>query len=100
MTYNKIEFEWDETKAISNFRKHGIRFSEAVTCWLDGYALEIPDTGYFQGEERWVRLGCSNKAKVLVVVYCEKIEFERIRIISARKATKNEQSQYDERRIQ
>ncbi len=92
-----MEFEWDDTKAESNFKKHKVRFSEAVTVWLDDSALEIPDPDHSQNEERWIRLGVSRKANVLVVVYCEKIEGEVVRIISARAANKSEIKRYHER---
>ena len=92
-----MDFEWDDTKADSNYKKHGIRFSEAVTIWLDESALETTDPEHSQNEERWIRLGVSRKANLLVVVYCEKIEGERIRIISARPATKAESNQYHSR---
>ncbi|OFZ29699.1 MAG: hypothetical protein A2622_10785 [Bdellovibrionales bacterium RIFCSPHIGHO2_01_FULL_40_29] len=92
-----MEFEWDDSKAESNFKKHGIRFSEAVTIWLDDSSVEIPDVEHSSHEERWIRLGISRKANLLVVVYCEKNEDSRIRIISARAATKNESKQYNSR---
>lgn len=90
-----MDFEWDDNKANSNLKKHGIRFAEAATVWLDPSALEIPDPEHSQSEERWIRLGYSTQAKILVVVYVEKIEGEKIRIISARKATKTEENQYN-----
>lgn len=92
-----MDFEWDDTKAASNFKKHAIRFSEAIEIWLDSSALEMADPNHSQKEERWVRIGYSTQARVLVVVYVEKIEDERTRIISARKATRKEQEQYHSR---
>ena len=92
-----MEFEWDDKKADSNFKKHGVRFSEAVTIWRDEGAVEMHDPEHSRIEDRWVRLGYSNRARVLVVVYCEKIEGDRIRIISARKATSMEGRQYHSR---
>lgn len=89
-----MEFEWDETKDDSNFKKHGVRFSEAVSVWLDEAALEIHDSDHGDNEERWVRIGISRVARILVVVFIEKIEGQRIRIISARKATRKETEQY------
>lgn len=96
MTYNESqEFEWDDSKAESNFKKHGVRFTEATTVWLDESGLEILDLEHStSSEERWIRMGYSNRTRVLVVIYCEKVVDERIRIISARPATKNEQEQY------
>lgn len=92
-----MEFDWDDTKAESNFKKHGIRFSEAVTIWLDDSSVEIPDLEHSAQEERWIRMGISRKANLLVVVYCEKTEDNRIRVISARAATKLESKQYNSR---
>lgn len=98
MLYNNLhEFEWDDVKASANFIKHKVRFSEAVTIWRDNQALEIPDPDHSKDEERWVRIGFSNQAKVLVVIYCEKIDGVKIRVISARKATAQEQRQYHEK---
>ncbi|MEQ1723938.1 MAG: BrnT family toxin, partial [Pseudobdellovibrio sp.] len=90
-------FEWDDVKASTNFIKHRISFSEAVTIWNDYQALEIPDPDHSKDEERWVRIGFSNQAKVLVVIYCEKLDDIKIRVISARKATTQEQRQYYEK---
>lgn len=91
-----VEFEWDDTKAESNFKKHGIRFSEAVTIWLDDSALEMPNPDPSHSEDRWIR-GTIAKRTCPGVVYVEKIEGERIRIISARKATHSEIEQYNSR---
>jgi len=52
-----LEFEWDEEKALSNFRKHGISFKEAKTIFNDPYALTIPDPRHSILEERWVDVG-------------------------------------------
>ena len=92
-----MDFEWDDDKADSNYKKHGVRFSEAATVWLDASAIEVPDPEHSQNEERWIRLGMSRKANLLVVVYCEKIEGERVRIISARTASPFESKQYNKR---
>ncbi|MBL7557708.1 MAG: BrnT family toxin [Bdellovibrionaceae bacterium] len=93
-----MEFEWDDHKAEINLKKHGIRFSEAATVWLDSSALEMADPNHSShDEERWVRLGLSQNVRALVVVYVEKIEGERIRIISARKAKPREIEQYNSR---
>jgi uncharacterized DUF497 family protein len=92
-----MDFEWNDDKAANNLKKHGVRFSEAVTVWLDDSALEMPDPEHSKSEERWVRIGFSRKANLLVVVYCEKIENEVVRIISARPATRKEEKQYHSR---
>lgn len=92
-----MEFEWDDEKAESNFKKHGIRFSEAVTVWSDDSALEMHDPDHSDDEDRWVRLGYSTRTRILVVVFCEKVEGKLIRIISARKAVRDEEEQYHSR---
>lgn len=89
-----MEFEWDDAKAERNLKKHGVRFTEAATIWLDENALEMSDPEHSESEERWIRLGVSRLARMLIVVYVEKIEGERIRIISARKAVKSEVELY------
>ncbi len=89
-----MEFEWDDNKADSNYRKHAIRFSEAASIWMDGNALEIPDPDHSDDEDRWIRLGTSRHLRTLVVVFVEKVEGSRIRIISARRASAEESAQY------
>lgn len=57
MTYNdSVDFEWDDTKADGNFKKYGIRFSEAVTVWMDEAALEIPDTEHSSDTSQDIQL--------------------------------------------
>ena len=92
-----VEFEWDDLKAESNYKKHGVRFTEAATVWSDDSAVEMSDPDHSEKEERWVRLGQSQNIRVLVVVYVEKVEGERIRIISARKAKPREIEHYNSR---
>ena len=89
-----MEFEWDDDKAQSNYKKHGVRFSEAVTTFRDSHALEMLEQESSANEDRWVRLGRSSHSRVLVVVYCERVSPERIRIISARRATSREMESY------
>lgn len=90
-----MEFEWDETKAEANYRKHKIRFEEAQTIFLDRRALEFFDKGHSSEEERFLRVGLSLRLNVLVVIYCER-KGDKIRIISARKATTKERRVYEE----
>jgi uncharacterized DUF497 family protein len=87
-----VEFEWDPAKARANFRKHGIRFAEAVVAFEDDSAITIRDDA--ADEERWVAIGMDAAARVLVVVYTWRRE--RIRLISARIATPSERKQYEE----
>ena len=89
-----IRFEWDQAKADSNIKKHGISFEEAQTVFYDDFAMQFIDDDV-SGEERFILLGMSNLSRVLVVVHCERGENnEVLRIISARKATKSEQQHY------
>jgi len=93
---NKITFSWDDNKANSNLKKHKISFEEAKTVFDDENARLILDSEHSQDEERFILLGLSYKLKVLTVVHCYKDSEENIRIISARKSTKNEEKQYKE----
>jgi uncharacterized DUF497 family protein len=92
-----VDFEWDDEKAEINFKKHEVRFSEAVTIWSDDSALEMHDPDHSDDEDRWIRLGYSTSTRILVVVFCERIEGKLTRIISARKATKEEDKDYHSR---
>lgn len=88
-----MNFEWDDKKEQSNLKKHCIHFSEAVTIWLDYHSLEMSDPEHSGEEDRWLRLGMSKQAKIILVVYVERYE-NTIRIISARRASKNETKEY------
>jgi uncharacterized protein len=87
-----IEIEWDAVKAAANLKKHGISFEEGATALLDPLTLAQEDDSS-AGESRWVLVGMSAAARLLTVVYTLRAE-ERIRLISARKATRNEASFY------
>lgn len=89
-----IIFEWDENKNEVNKRKHNISFEEAKTVFWDDEALLIKDHKHSQEEERFIILGSSSWANLLVVCHCYRHSETVIRIISARKATKNEEKQY------
>ncbi len=86
-------FEWDERKAKQNIRKHGVSFEEAATVFGDQFSITIYDPLHSEDEDRFVILGMSNKNRLLVVVHIELDD--KIRIISARKATKKERKQYE-----
>ncbi|NMG23108.1 BrnT family toxin [Brasilonema bromeliae] len=88
-----MRFEWDENKAESNFLKHGIQFEEALTVFADPYLLFTEDSSHSQGEEREWAIGEAEDGSIVVVVFT--MRGERIRIISARKATKRECQQYE-----
>ena len=87
-------FEWDENKNKDNIKKHDISFIEAVTVFADDDAVLIMDQEHSEEEERFVIIGLSAKPRLLIVCHCYRASDEVIRIISARKATKTESSQY------
>ena len=90
-----IKFEWDSTKESSNIKKHGISFEEASSVFYDDFAVQFYDDNHSELEEdRFLILGVSNKARMLMVCHCERQSGNVLRIISARKATKNEQKFY------
>ena len=84
-------FEWDEKKNASNEKKHGIFFDEAKTVFTDQFARLIADA---DDEDRFILLGTSIHSRLLVVCHCIRIN-ESIRIISARKADKQEREIYE-----
>lgn len=89
-----LEFQWDENKNTTNKKKHKISFEEAKSVFYDSDALIINDPEHSREEERFIILGMSIKANLLVVCHCYRESESVIRIISARKATRNEASQY------
>ena len=92
---NALHFEWDEAKANANLKKHGVGFEEAKSVFLDDQAKMIPDPDHSIDEERFVLLGYSSSLKLLVVCHCHRAEGRVIRIISARKATRQETKIYE-----
>ena len=89
-----ISFIWDQQKATENRRKHKISFKEAQTVFTDPNARMIFDPDHSDQEDRFVILGISSALRLLVVCHCYSENDMVIRIISARKATKQEQNQY------
>ena len=89
-----IKFEWDENKNRINQKKHGISFDEAKTVFYDEEALVIDDPEHSEEEERFIILGLSSRANLLVVCHCCRDSDTIIRIISARKATRTETGYY------
>ena len=85
------DFAWDGGKAAANFRKHGVTFEQAAYVFRDPFAVEWIDMRAAYGEERGIFLGMSG-GQILSVVYTER--GERLRIISARRATKHEKDHY------
>lgn len=92
-----LRFEGDAAKNLSNQRKHGVSFEEAQAVFLDENALMIHDPDHSDSEDRFILLGLSAKIRLLTVCHCYRKNDEVIRIISARKATRNEQKRYWER---
>ena len=93
-----MKFEWDENKAQLNRRKHGVSFEEASTVFDDADALQIFDPDHSESEDRFILLGMSAVLRILVVCHCYRAGDDVIRIISARKATRNESSTYERRK--
>lgn len=90
----ELTFEWDEEKAASNVRKHKASFEEAKTVFDDPFLLTFPDPEHSVSEQRYLSMGTSVRARVLVVVHTERED--NIRIISCRKATSRERRAYEE----
>ena len=90
-----MEFEWDPKKATKNEKKHSISFSEATTVLSDPLELTISDPDHSSGEFRFLSIGKSKLENLLVVSYTES-QHNKIRIISAKKATRQEQRHYEQ----
>jgi len=88
---HSMEVEWDPAKARANVRKHRVRFADAVTALEDERAISVRDEG--ADEDRWITIGMDSLGRVLVVVYTWREE--RVRLISARPATRSEARQYE-----
>lgn len=94
------DFEWDPAKALFNVRKHDVTFDQAATVFLDALALTIYDEIGSQDEERWFTLGFDASGRLLAVAHTYQsigATGARVRIISARKATKRERRVYEEK---
>ena len=91
-----IKFEWDPAKAASNLKKHGVSFEEAQTVFYDEFAVQFFDADHSSHEDRFLLLGMSTGARLLLVCHCERDTGNIIRIISARKATKRESAFYSD----
>ena len=89
-----IHFEWDKAKATLNKRKHGVSFEEAQTVFYDENAIEFFDPDHSDREDRFIMLGLSFKLRLLVVCHCVRETQSVIRIISARRATRDEAESY------
>jgi uncharacterized DUF497 family protein len=91
-----MKFTWDQRKANENIKKHKISFEEAVTVFYDPLAKITDDPDHSIDEERFLMIGHSNNANLLMVIHVYKEEKDIIRIISARKATKREMKDFEE----
>ncbi len=89
-----IKFEWDENKNKTNIKKHGISFFEARTVFFDDYAILFDDPDHSISEERFLILGMTMSDKICIVSHCYRENENVIRIISSRKATRNERYYY------
>jgi uncharacterized protein len=87
------EFEWEDDKAAENLRKHGISFPQATLAFRDRFALEDLDESEDYGEYRFILIGMSC-GQLLTIVFTERADPDRIRIISARTSTKSEEEDY------
>lgn len=94
----QYEFEWDPVKALQNLKKHRVAFERAATIFLDPHALSEFDEAASGIEDRWITMGMDRTGVLLVVCHTfreESATSARIRLISARKPTKNEAKQYE-----
>lgn len=93
---NNLQFEWDEAKNTINKRKHGVSFEEARAVFEDELAILFDDPDYSENEDRFLIIGMTDRKGICIVSHCYRGTDEKIRIISARKATKTEQNIYNE----
>jgi len=94
----KYYFEWDPNKGELNIRKHKVNFQRAAEVFKDPHAISIFDGEHSQEEDRWITMGSDYNGRILVVSHTfRRIDEDsfRIRIISSKKATKNERKQYE-----
>jgi hypothetical protein len=90
----KLSFEWDADKAKRNLRDHGVSFEEAETVFDDPFLMTYSDPDHSENEERFLSIGISSKARILMVIHTDR--GENIRIVSSRKLTKSERQDYEE----
>ena len=89
-----IKFDWDASKAALNLKKHGVSFEEAQSAFYDDFAMQFFDEDHSENENRFLLLGMSSGANLLLICHCERANGGVIRLISARKATKRESTFY------
>ena len=88
-----MEFEWDEEKAAANAEKHGVTFDQAKIAFDDSFFLVFEDPDHSAEEERFILFGVANEGSLLVVSYTERAA--KVRLISAREATRHEREDYE-----
>jgi hypothetical protein len=99
LSNRQFQFEWDENKAAANVRKHGVSFELASSVFADPRLLSVADLEHSEAEARWFSVGCAVNGAILSVVYVwDEIEqaITKIRLISARQATRSEIRSYEE----
>jgi uncharacterized DUF497 family protein len=89
-----MRFDWDPDKATENLRRHRVSFEEAATVFRDPLARTFPDPEHSEGEDRYLDIGHSERGRLLIVSYTERQG--RVRIMSARPATREERKSYEE----
>ena len=87
-----MQFEWDERKATANAKKHGVTLVEAASCFFDPHQIAFYDPDHSQNEERELLIGHSSQGRLVIASYT--LQDDVIRIISARRATRQEAKQY------
>ena len=93
-----MEFEWDTNKATANLKKHGVSFTEAATVFGDPLSTTFPDPEHSINESRYITIGLSNNGRLIVLAHTDRDS--RVRVISAREATRRERRFYEEGRSQ
>ncbi len=91
---SSLRIDWDQKKAVQNLRRHGVSFEDAQTVFSDDRARLMDDPDHSEEEDRFVLLGLSNSLRLLIVIHCYREAGNVIRIISARKATREERVFY------
>ena len=89
-----MKFEWDNSKALENLRKHGVSFHEAASIFGDPLAVSYPDPEHSIAEHRYLTFGQSSKARLLVVSHTDR--GDRIRVVSTREMTRKERIDYEQ----
>jgi uncharacterized DUF497 family protein len=89
-----VRFEWDRIKNAANLKKHGVSFEEAQSAFYDEFAVQFYDDDHSTSEDRFLLLGLSARARLLLVCHCEREAGNILRIISARRATSRESAFY------